>query len=145
MDPATFQLEGADGQLHDYEVTPHMTSEGTNLMLRVMATAAEPLSRLASAYLETKDEVSLDDDLSDALATLDLSQIGSDVKAALLGLDSEILREFFARTRRDGESLTKVTAYDEAYQGNWAEWMQALKEIIRINGFIPFLSSLAKS
>lgn len=141
MDPVSFQLEGKDGQLHDYEVTPHKTSEGTELMLRVLALAAEPLGRLLDSAVK-RGSVSMDDELGDVMATLDLTQIGGDLKAALMGLDSETLVQFFARTQRDGKMLNRITAYDDAYQGNWQEWMLALKEIIQANGFVPFLDTL---
>lgn len=144
MDPVQFQLEGADGQLHDYEVTPHKTSEGTELMLRVLALAAEPLGRLLDASLKRGD-ISMDDDLGETLRGLDLSQIGGDVKAALLSLDAETLKQFFSRVKRDDKVLRLGTAYDDAYQGNWTEWVQALKEIVQANGFVPFLHMLANS
>lgn len=142
MDPITFQLPDADGRLHDYEVTPHMTTEGTPLMLSVLSTASEPISRLVAAYMKTQDTVSFEDDLGDILGRLDLSKIGTDLKATLAGLDADVLKKFFAHTRRDGKALHLITEYDKAYQGNWGEWMSALKEIVQANGFVPFLSTL---
>ena len=148
MDDHTFELEDSDGQLHEYRVDTHPTREGSMLMLRLSALLSEPMLhaiRLGFKQMDRQDRAMGDIDIAAIMEEADLDDLGGSLRAALSGLSAADLHEFFAHSYRDGEPLQNVATYDSAYQGNWGEWMKALIRIIRVNGFMDFLSSMLGS
>jgi hypothetical protein len=133
MQPKTFVIRGAN-----YQVTPHPPSELGGFALRLMALASGPLAALITSQKNLSPNMSVGD--------VDLSNISpTEVQKALVTVVEHIteqeLRRLFAYAVRNGKDLSHDLNYDEAYRGNWAEWYQAIFQILKSNGFFDFLSS----
>lgn len=130
-----FQLKG-----HSYRVTLHTPSTFGLFATKLLALASGPLTTLLKAS-----------DLGAAMQAggigeLDLSGVSpSEVQDSLVAVINNIsedeLRQIFSLTQRDGKDLSNDLVYDEAYRGNWAEWYQAIFQILKANGFFDFLGT----
>ena len=161
MAPIEFQLADAKGNPHDYTLSPHPTSEGSMLALRVLGMAGEPIGRLAGGNLdaimdiipiaiEAANQAELEDkgdaemfeeikreigDLSDL--DLDLGSIVADIQAAIFEAGGDkFLKDLLKYTYRDGEKLAQPHVYDQAYQANYRELFQVIWRVIKENGFL---------
>lgn len=139
-----FILTDQAGEEHKYRVDVHPSREGSDLMLALCSILSEPFLqgiRLVTAEME-QGKAFKDVDISKILRKADLSDLGGSLRTAVLSLDGDILHAFFKYTYRDGERLAGQGAYDRAYAGNWGEWSKALWKIIKVNGFLHFLSTM---
>lgn len=155
MDPVRFHLKDRNGELHEYEVGYHTPSEGTRLALTILSCLAEPGARLIQEVLPRIDKIqdlglSGDMDVSEAIPAvvkaldgLDIAAVGVDVAQVLRNLEPALVKACFSKTKRDGKYLAQDQNYDEAYAGNWGELYKALMRIVRVNDFVPFLSTLS--
>ena len=163
MQTHDFQLYDARGNTHDYTVSPHPTSEGTMLVVRLLGMAGGPIGRLASSNLdvlidlvpkmiaEYQDQsqggkemtdqefmIALQKELGD-LSDLDLDfqAILADILSAIVQAGGdEFIRSLLAHTFRDGQKLSQDALYDTAYQANYGELFKAIWEVIKANGFL---------
>lgn len=160
MDPIEFQLTDAQGEPHEYTISPHATSDGSMLALRVLGMAGEPIGRLASSNLGVLIDVlpklaqaAEDKNTSDAdlllLAEqelgaledldLDLAQIVQDIQQAVVSAGGDAFFQNLLRgAYRDGKPLAKRHVYDTAFQANYRELFQAVWKSIQANGFLLF-------
>lgn len=151
IQPVDFVLTDADGVEHSYTCTPHRSSEGTALCLRLLRMAGEPLGRIASSNLGKLFELfqggalDLDGDAGELLEALerlelDLGEIVADLQLAIASAgDEKFFRAILKNTFRDGQPLAKDSAYEAAYVANYMEQLRAVWEVIKINRFLPFL------
>lgn len=151
-DPVEFEIEDAQGELHEYSCVPHGASEGTELCMEIMAMAGEPIGRLVSANLSPILEAVQDmkpgednidesfDRLRDELdgMDVDLGQVVRDVQLAIAQSgNAEFFKRVLSGTHRDGKRLSKNIVYDQAYQANYMELMKATWRVVKANGFLP--------
>jgi len=163
MQAIEFQLNDAQGNPHDYTVSPHPTSEGSMIVVHVLGMAGGPIGRLASSNLDvlidlipeliaefqtrersgnpiTDEEFfaivkSKLGDLSDL--DLDLPLILSDIQQAIFKAGGdEFLRSLLKKTYRDGDSLGQKHVYDTVFQANYQELFTAVWKVIQANGFL---------
>lgn len=136
-DPRTlFTLDDADGQSHVYRVKKHPAGKGQDIMWSLIAFGGEPLGavvkKLAAA---AQGEGGLD---AKVFANVDWGQAGRDLASSIgrtnmSGLSARLL----SFTWRDDEHLLDPKKFDVAYEGNYAEMMMALWEVVKINRFLP--------
>ena len=164
MQAQDFQLIDARGNAHDYTVSPHPTSEGSMLVVRLLGMVGDPIGKLASSNLdviidlipeiieefqkrERAGEEMQDEDfvafLKDRLGDLsdldlDLAGILRDVQGAIFAAGGdEFLKSLLKHTYRDGNPLSNGKNYDTAYQANYQELFLAVWKVIKVNGFLP--------
>lgn len=136
------KLTDAAGVEHDYSMTLHPAVPGTDLLLRLLSCAGEPLGTILSMLVgmaggaeETEDgKVAVD---VSALANADLQKAGP----ALAQLSASILkeggvklfREVMDYTVRDGKKLSDDNTFNEAYRGNPGEMFAAFAWCVIMN------------
>ena len=148
-----FTLEDADGKPHRYEVQPHPPTEGTNIMLALIAFGAEPFAAVVSSAFAVEDFFAggatlgdaLDLDVEGLVGKLDWSRVGADLKKSILSMPlGSMIRDILARTWRDGSPLSNDVHYNAAYTRNYLEQMRAVWEVANVNRFFPQLSTSEK-
>lgn len=149
-EPAEFTLTDAQGESHEYMITPHAASDGTRLCLRIMAMAGEPLGRLVSGNLGElielfkSGEIDLDGEIDKELAKLkdldvDLGATVRDIQAAIAEAgDEKFFRSLLRHTYRDGDPVHQEHNFDRFYQANYLELFQAVWKSVQVNGFLGF-------
>jgi len=133
MEQSRFEIDG-----HEYIVTPHDGLEGIPIVAEIAAIAAEPLLNFIKTQIVKGQENGLD--VAAVMAAIDVSDVSKNVRDSLYRLAErpQIIQAVFSRTIRDGQQLSNSAAFKMAFQGRWKEMLQALVQIVRINGFIPF-------
>jgi hypothetical protein len=140
----TFTLEGADGEKHTYDVALHPGLEGSQIALRLYTMAGEPLGELVQTFAQS-DDLDGEDDAGELLSEVDMSSVVSNIRDAIMSLDSEaFLLEVLKYTDRDGQPLKKEINFDEAYRGNYGELWQAVWKVIEANGFLTSVAGFLK-
>ena len=166
MEPLTFDLIGADGRAHHYEVLPHNTEEGLPIVGRLMqagipavvaavgaflgggvelktlgalagpATTPEEKAAKARALLEIVGSLDLDAVLSKS------APLGDKLAAAIPQLDiARLGPELMRRATRDGAQLANPAEFNKAYKANYWELIAACQKVIAFNRFLPRLGS----
>ena len=156
-----FQLTDAKGQPHTYIVNEHPAGEGMAIMFALVGLGAPTVLGLAGAAIQserllgavvdvvrgkTDDETDDDDwkDFAGMAVGLDLPSVGREVGLALAtGKAPELTKKVLARTFRDGKPLLEV--FDQAYQANYFELLEAVFRVCRINQFFPVPSTSGSS
>lgn len=142
MEIKKFEING-----HKYEMMPFSTTVGTPIALKVWALASEPVAGLLANREALAKAGGEKTSVSDLLAELDVQKLGGDLGGlfAALSADPELVRRIFKgpHLTRDGKDLSHDVHYDEAYTGNWKEWLQALFQLVKLNGFLLFFDSLS--
>jgi hypothetical protein len=130
---------------NEYVTVAHAPSQATDLALEIYAQLSGPGISLLQGLTDAQDNVSMDDDVDELLKYFDTDKISGQVSGALSSLDEKHLRELFRKTARNGKDLSVDAVYDEAYAGNWGEWLQAIYQIVQANGFLDFLSTISEN
>jgi hypothetical protein len=135
FEPVSFTVEDADGNSHTYICIRHNGANGIPVALKLGAVVIRPLVAAFGAVLKSGK-------LSDlAAGNVDLERFDADsIGAALEGvLGSKdafgLISQVMANTTRDGKKIEKTGL--DAYAGNYFDLLMALKEVVRINGFLP--------
>jgi len=136
-----------------YSMTYHPAGEGVKLVSQLFAVAAEPLGRVLNSFFAqllqkiVSGEISLDADLKEGLAGLDLNQfdlssVATDLKIALGSIDElKLIKSIVKYAIRDGQPLSNDAAFDRAFQKNYGELAQLLIYLVAENGFLGFFSN----
>lgn len=147
----TFELTGADGNVHQYELTPHTADEGLIIVYRLMGLGAEPVGRLVQGVLESGEVIGkigdafneggsaavMSLDWTDLAKALDVSGLGKALGEVLAtGAAPELTREILKHARRDGQALNTTVGFGAAYRQNYAEMLAAVWRVITINRFL---------
>ena len=130
------QIEKFEINGHEYIVTPHDGIEGIPIMAELAAIMSEPLLNM----LKTQALQGGDGNVAALLENMNTAELGRNLRESLYRLADrpQIVQSLFARTVRDGQQLSNSAAFRMAYQGQWGEMLQALAQIVKVNGFIPF-------
>lgn len=157
--PEEFTLYDADNVAHSYIIVPHPASKALKLVWRLVQSAATPLARLITsadnlpklieALLEASEEGKEDLDVIELLKSLDLdfSQAATDFFTVVTATGEEwVTRELLEYTKRDGLSLKQKTRdgdfnFDQAYQANYGEMMEACIKAVQVNRFLSLFRS----
>lgn len=125
---------------HTYAILLHPAEEGWPLAAEIASLAAEPFARVIDAWLKTSKDLEDGLDFTEVLKGLDWGQVGKDVAEALrlLAKRPDLLKKLFSHTTRNGKPLSHPLNFDEAFRGNYKEMGQALFEVVKANGFLPF-------
>ncbi len=160
MEPLVFDLIGADGRAHTYEVLPHDTDAGLPIVGKLMAagipalataiggaaqnggagilaqiaavrSGATPAAEGIVALLGSVDFAGLGDKLALAIPQLDIARLGP-----------ELMRRA-SRTDADGvaKRLDSPVEFNKAYKANYWELIAACQKVIAFNRFLPRLGS----
>lgn len=135
----SFTLTDADGAEHTYEIMArHAAEPGFALMAEVGALVSGPLAALMAGLAVGKAGA----DLGGLLAP-----VGPELGRALLSLrDLALVKRILAHTLRDGKPLVGSPAaaanFNAAFQGNYAELLQAVWEVVSYNRFLPLPATM---
>ena len=124
----TFQLKG-----HKYQVLPFTPTEFGPFALKIAAMISGPLLSLLSAGMQGGGLASAD------LSSVDPQKIQQSLLTIARELSPDEIDLIFSNTSRDSKHLGHRTNYDEAFAANWSEWFLAIREILKVNGFMDFL------
>jgi len=155
MEPLTFDLIGADGRAHHYEVLPHNTEEGLPIVGRLMQAGIPALAALiggaagqggAGLLAQIASIRSGATPAADGIAALiggmDVPGLGDKLAAAIPQLDIASLGpELMRRATRDGAQLANPAEFNKAYKANYWELIAACQKVIAFNRFLPRLGS----
>ena len=110
-----FTVTDNKGNVHQYQVTPHMGEEAVDISLWMLANLGGMLS-----------------------GGLDSSLDFSAIRTALLAPDAKpILLSLFRYTIRDAQNV--LPNFSIVYQGNIGEAFKAIPEVMKANGFFGLL------
>lgn len=144
--PITTQLPDASGAMHNYIITPHPGTELISITWRIVQAASEPVARLLDSNasvifgaLSSDEEVSLSDIVGDDFKADFRASIGDVFSVIYAAGEVEFTRSLLQYTSRDGNHLNDKRNFDAAYQGNPAEMLRALKEVVVANNFFDLL------
>lgn len=156
-----FTLTDARGGAHNYLVTEHPAGEGMEIMFGLLGLGAPSVVGLVAVGIKSVDVLKA---LFGALAggeeegiqkingadwailaalfkDVDLSTVGLEIGKALgTGKAPELARRILSRTLRDGKPLFVAgngQAFEQAYQANYGELLQAVFRVCAINRFFP--------
>jgi len=155
MEPLTFDLIGADGRAHHYEVLPHNTEEGLPIVGRLMQAGIPALAALiggaagqggAGLLAQIASIRSGATPAADGIAALiggmDVPGLGDKLAAAIPQLDiARLGPELMRRATRDGAQLANPAEFNKAYKANYWELIAACQKVIAFNRFLPRLGS----
>lgn len=155
MEPLTFDLIGADGRAHHYEVIPHNTEEGLPIVGRLMQAGIPALAALiggaaghggAGLLAQIASIRSGATPAADGIAALiggmDVPGLGDKLAAAIPQLDiARLGPELMRRATRDGAQLANPAEFNKAYKANYWELIAACQKVIAFNRFLPRLGS----
>lgn len=136
----TFEVDGTR-----YKTTVHAPSEAMDLAKELYASLAGPGVDILKAMIANREELA-DDNVEEAFAKLETENLSKQLASALRSLDTEQIREMFSKTVRENDEgqyqeLSQSVVFDQAFAGNWGEMIQALVQIVKVNGFVDFLST----
>jgi len=146
----TFECSDADGQPHQYELTPHGALDGQRVVFQLIGLGAEPVGQLVAGVVQSGDlletidgarkagglEAVMDLDLQALLGAVDWHELGAAVRQVLAtGQAPDLVRELLRHAHRDGQPLRSDVAFDQAYRQNYGELLAAAYHSIRINRF----------
>jgi len=163
-----------DGKPRKYEVFLHPATEGQELLWDLLAIASEPGGAFVQKLLESGDVLgkvmaafqahmkpkkkdgdekddddekdAADQDIADLLSGSNFGSIGSDVRRTLMTSDmAGLAKKLLAHTLRDGKPLSNEVHFNEAYQGNYGEYLRALLASIEANRFFALLGTSTES
>lgn len=137
----TFELKDSEGNVHEYDCRPFPASQSMDLAVQILALLSRPGVALIGQLVDQQGAENVD------LTKVDLGDLAGNLEGALSSIATkpEMLRRLLGRTRRDNRPLSNDDVFDDSFTGNWGELYLALKEVIVANGFIDFLSFMAKS
>jgi hypothetical protein len=155
MEPLVFDLIGADGRAHTYEVLPHNTEEGLPIVGKLMQAGIPALAALvggaagqggAGLMAQLAALRSGATPAAEGIATLiggmDLPGLGDKLAAAIPQLDiARLGPELMRRTTRDGAQLANPAEFNKAFKANYWELIAACQKVIAHNRFLPRLGS----
>lgn len=133
-----FQLEGSDGETHEYRVNLHPASDGARIAIKLYSLAGEPIGELIQTYVKSEGlDLDSEDGAQAIMAELDFAEVAGHVREALVRLDTDdLLKSLFQNVKRDGEDMANRTYFDQAYRGNYGEMFKAAWRVIKVNGFL---------
>lgn len=160
MEPLVFDLIGADGRAHTYEVLPHDTDAGLPIVGKLMQAGIPALAALvggaagqggAGLMAQLAALRSGTTPAAEGIATLiggmDLPGLGDKLALAIPQLDiarlgPELMRRA-SRTDADGvaKRLDSPVEFNKAYKANYWELIAACQKVIAFNRFLPRLGS----
>lgn len=156
-----FTLQDRSGGEHTYVVSPHVGSQGLEVIDAMLAIGMGPLAeamfsaaRAAEAEKLRKKELGQDTEESDIglSAILDAIDLDNIVESAQTGLTSvggmtKLAPLVLRYTTRDGQRLIdgqgkrlNTAGMDLAYTRNWREMRDAFMKVMEINGFFAVLA-----
>lgn len=166
---ATKILYDWDGKPHKYEVILHKATEGQDVLWMLLAIAAEPGGAFLQKMLEGKDVFgklmagfrahlkpksdgddgtetdAADADIEKILRGADFGSVGQDIRRTLMTSPmSKLARNLLKNTLRDDKLLGEETHFNEAFTGNWGEYLKALLLSIEANRFFALLGIFAE-
>lgn len=155
MEPLTFDLIGADGRAHTYEVTPHNTEEGLPIVGRLMqagipavaaligGAAGQGGAGLLSQIAALRSGVTpAADGIAALIGSLDVPGLGDKIAQAIPQLDiARLGPELMRRATRDGAQLANPAEFNKAFRANYWELIAACQKVIAFNRFLPRLGS----
>jgi hypothetical protein len=144
----TFELQDAEGTPHRYEVILHATRDGMKVVRSLAQVLAGPLGALVEGAAKSAGGPA---GLLSAIGkgdasslNINLADLGPVIADAIGRLPADIELQVLGQTSRDGKPLVLQgrlsVSYDEGYRANYAELLQALLKVIRVNRFLPGLS-----
>lgn len=165
----TFTLLDADGVPHNYTVGEHPAGDGMAIMYELLGLGAPTVVGVVEAGLKSgeliraaweafrggggeaqaptagalMERVQSSDwkDFLKLLEDLDLSGVGGALEHAFVtGKAPALTRRVLAHTHRDGKPLSGP-AFEQAYQANYWELLQAVWKVCQINRFFPLPST----
>lgn len=140
QDEPDFYLDDAEGNSHEYHVTPHDPRRGTRIIAQLSQALTGPIGQFLDEHAEQLlvgdrdlDDIEVEEILEDT-NFVDLAQSLSQT------LDEDKAEAFVAtilrNTHRDGQPLGKDKVFRNAYQQNYMEMFRAVAEVIKYNGFL---------
>lgn len=152
--PVEFELYDADGNAHEYVITPHPASEALKLVWAMIRAAAQPLARVLEGNIVQlyeaftgEEDITIEALLEDL--DIDLADSAKDLFEVLFSTGEEwVTRELLNHTTRDAQPLKAGTrkgdfAFDMAYQANYGEMLEACYKSVQVNRFLSlFRTSL---
>lgn len=153
MDTGTHQfvLTDARGQPHSYVVQEHAAGDGVEIVFELMGLVGPTVLEGLAAALASGDLLrslldvvrggDSDPESPDVdLTALDLGKIGAELQRALLSRRcGPLARKIVSRSIRDGHPVPDV--FEVAYQANYLELLQLLRQVVAINRFFPVPST----
>ena len=141
-----FHLNDADGDQHEYLVTPHNGDDGLSVVLRLMSVGIEPLARALEGALRElmnqggvstlRDIAALD--LSSLAGSLAIADAAHDLSTILSRPDSaDVIKSLLKHTTRDKRPLRTPTNFAEAYARNYVELLGVVWRVVQHNRFLP--------
>jgi len=132
-------INDCDGTKHTYELLQHPATKGLILFQRILSSVAHPLGALVSAFQKSgslpdsfEGEAMVKLLLDDGLDAQVLG-VAADLMIQKVGDNMDLFHELLRYTTRDGMALSDQSVFDEAYQGNYGELMQAISWSVKIN------------
>ena len=135
-----FQLEDADGNLHEYVVTRHGAERGMRICFQLLGHAAGAIVPLLEPLLSGDASLAgiMKGEDAQALEGVDLSKAALEVKGLFLDSASiGLVKDILSETSRDGAPLRIPTNFDAAYRGNYRELLEATWKVVVYNRFFP--------
>lgn len=138
-DPPDFTLTDADGDEHEYWVTPHDPHEGTRIAVTISSALTGPLGQLldsAAGELLTGESDFQDMEVESILEGVEFDRVAAALSDSL---DEDkvpaLIKKILRQTYRDEQPLSGDTVFADAYRQNYLELYRAAWEVIRFNGF----------
>lgn len=164
---ATKVIYDGDGEPHRYEIILHPATEGQDLLWELLAIAMQPGGAFVQALIEgdgldtlisairahmgagddgdedAEDEADAADiDIVEILRGANFGTIGGDIQRTIMSTKmSPLARRLLAHTLRDDKPLDNDVHFNEAFTGNYGEYLRALLAAIDVNGFFALLGT----
>lgn len=155
MEPLVFDLIGADGRAHTYEVLPHDTDAGLPIVGKLMQAGIPALAALVGGAAGNGGPGLLAqlaalrsgatppaEGIAAVISGMDLGGLGDKLAAAIPQLDiARLGPELMRRATRDGARLDNPAEFNKAFKANYWELIAACQKVIAFNRFLPRLGS----
>ena len=153
-----FTLQDAHGVDHDYMVQLMPATKGAAVSFELMALVVEPLAPMLGGVVHAAmaamdrggasskaSDVLGDIDVGVMLEGLDFAAVGAAISAVVARIPQPLVRTLMGTVHRDGQPMSKQSAFDQAYTGNYMELMRALGKVIQANHFLPASDTIANA
>jgi len=128
-------ITDADGVAHAYDLLPHPTTSGQEIMWALYRAGLPALLEAVGGALKGS---SLSDVLDGQIEALPLGEAGERLMEGILRASpARLTRDLLRHALRDGERLDLDEVFDRVYARNYLELLQALRFAIEANRFLP--------
>lgn len=153
MSDLFFEIKDANGEPHQYVCTPHIATDGFQVIDAMLAIGLGPVAEAlfsAARAAETERQVTQSQEGLSLATIIDHMNLDHAITSLQAGMKSvgglqKLAPLVFAHTTRDGNALVdprnKNTAHmDLAYTRNYKEMLYAFQRVMQINGFFDVLA-----